>query len=109
MKVAKVITTCFIKRTFRPKTYLVGDPVGYFGHSQVLRSPNEVLDLVKYNIAQEKKTDPGIKKRDLIIINNDVGFKKGNSFLNKISGLKIPHGKIITHTRKNFGMSLVQF
>ena len=105
MKAAKVIATCFVKRTFRPKSYLVGNPLGYFGHSQVLRSPEEVLDLVKYNISLEKKINPGIKKRDLIIINNDVGFKKGNEFIKKISGTKIPFGEIITYNRKNIGMS----
>jgi len=105
MRAAKVIATCFTKRSFRPKTYLIGNPLGYFGHSQVLRSPEEVVDLIKYNIFLEKKVNPGIEKRDLIIVNNDIGYKKGNEFLRKVSGLKIPFGKVITCTRKNTGMS----
>ena len=105
MNVAKVIATCFTKRTLRLKSSLVGDPLGYFGHSQVLRSPEDVVDLIKYNISLEKKINPGISKRDLIIVNNDVGYKNGNNFLREISGLKIPYGKIITCNRKNIGMS----
>jgi hypothetical protein len=105
MYAAKVIATCFVKRELRFKSSLVGDPVGYFNHSQVLKSPEEVVDLIKYNISLEKKVNPGILKRDLIIVNNDVGYKNGNNFLRKISGSKIPFGKIITCNRKNIGMS----
>lgn len=105
MKVAKVITTCFIKRTIRLKSYLNGDPLGFFGHSQIFNSPDEVIDLIKFNISQEKNINPGVKARDLIIVNNDVGNKKGNNFLKKISGIKIPFGKIKVCNRKNIGMS----
>ena len=105
MKVAKIISTCFTKRAYRRKSSLVGDPLGYFGHSQIIETSEDALNLIKFNIQIEKKINPGVKKRDLIIINNDVGFKKGNEFLKKISGTKIPFGKIITSTRKNTGMS----
>jgi hypothetical protein len=105
MKVVKIIATCFVKRNFRQKSYLTGDPLGYFGHSQTFSSPEEILDLINFNILIEKKFNPGVEKRDLIIVNNDVGFKKGNNFLKKISGMKIPFGKIITFNRKNIGMS----
>lgn len=105
MKAAKVIATCFAKRSFRPKTYLIGDPLGYFGHSQVFKNSEDIISLIKFNIAVEKKYKPGIKRRDLIIINNDIGFKKGNEYLKKISGKKIPFGKIIVCNRKNIGMS----
>ena len=105
MKVAKIIATCFAKRNFRQKSYLIGDPLGYFGHSQTFSSQKEILDLIKFNILIEKKINPGVEERDLIIVNNDVGCKKGNNFLKKISGMKIPFGKIITCNRKNIGMS----
>ena len=105
MKAAKVIATSFAKRSFRPKTYLIGDPLGYFGHSQIFRNGDDVINLIKFNIAIEKKNKPGIERRDLIIINNDIGFKKGNNYLKKISGTKIPFGKIIVCNRKNIGMS----
>ena len=105
MKAAKIIATTFAKRSIRPKTYLVGDPIGYFGHSQVYQGGADIISLIKFNISMEKKYIPGIKKRDLIIINNNVGFKKGNEFLKKISGTKIPYGKIIVCNRNNIGMS----
>lgn len=105
MKVAKIISTCFIKRLYRDKTILTGDPLGYFGHSQIFESPQDIIDLIKFNISIEKKTNPGVKSRDLIIVNNDVGYKKGNKFLKKLSGTKIPFGKIKVLNRKNIGMS----
>ena len=49
MYAAKVIATCFVKRQLRLKSSLVGDPLGYFQHSQVLKSPEAVVDLIKYN------------------------------------------------------------
>ena len=105
MKAAKIIATCFAKRSIRLKTYLIGDPLGYFGHSQLFKSHDDIINLIKFNISMEKKNNPGIKRRDIIIINNDVGFKRGNNFLKKISGTKIPFGKIIVCNRKNIGMS----
>jgi|TARA_B100001750_G_C15230206_1_gene457703 hypothetical protein len=78
MKAAKVIATCFAKRSFRLNIYLIGDPVGYFGQSQIFETLNDIIDLIKFNIFIEKKYKTGIKRRDLIIINNDIGFKKGN-------------------------------
>ena len=83
MKVAKIIATSFAKRNFRTKTYLLGSPLGFFGHSQTFGSPQDILNLIKFNISIEKKIDPGVDKRDLIIINNDIGYKKGNTFLKK--------------------------
>tara|TARA_A100001015_G_scaffold275642_1_gene333077 strand:+ start:482 stop:1318 length:837 start_codon:yes stop_codon:yes gene_type:complete len=109
MRVAKVISTCFIRRSIRQKSYLIGEPVGYFGHSQNFQSPEDVINLIKFNISEEKKFNPGVKKRDLIIVNNDVGNKKGNNFLKKLSKIKIPNGKIIVTKRKNFGMSFGAF
>ena len=105
MKAAKIIATCFVKRTFRKKTYLIGNPLGYFGHSQIFKSPKDIIKLIKYNILLEKKINPGIKKRDLIIVSNNTGFVEGERYLKKINQTKIPYGKIITCSRENTGMS----
>ncbi len=105
MRVAKVISTCFIKRSYRANSYLIGDPLGYFGHSQNFQTANDVIKLIKFNISIEKKFNPGVKKRDIIIVNNDVGNKKGNKFLKKLTKVKIPFGKIVILNRKNYGMS----
>jgi hypothetical protein len=104
MKVAKVIATCFTEKKNIEKTYLVGDPVGYFGHSQNCNTASDVIDLIKFNIKQEINCKPGID-RDLIIVNNNVGYDLGNKFIDEISGTKIPGGKIKCITRKNIGRS----
>ena len=104
MKVAKVIATCFLPKVHIDSTYLVGDPLGYFGHSQKSDTPQEVVDLIKFNIKEEKISEPGIS-RDLIIVNNNVNFENGNKFLEDISGSIIPGGKIICITRENIGRS----
>ena len=105
MKVAKVIATCFLPKVHIDSTYLVGDPLGYFGHSQKSDTPQEVIDLIKFNIEEEKISEPGIS-RDLIIVNNNVNFENGNKFLEDISGSIIPGGKIICITRENIGRCL---
>jgi len=105
MKAAKIIATCFAKRSFRSNTYLTGDPLGFFGHSQKFQNEDDIINLLKFNISLEKKINPGINYRDIIIVNNDVGNKKGNNFLKKLSSKKIPFGKIIVCNRKNTGMS----
>ena len=62
MKAAKVIATCFAKRSFRPKTYLIGDPLGYFGHSQVFKNSEDIINLIKFNIAVEKNINQASKE-----------------------------------------------
>ena len=108
MKVAKVIATCFLPKTYVPKTYLVGNPVGYFGHSQKCEKESDVINLIKFNIDEEKKSIPGVS-RDLIVVNNDVNYKEGNEFINSISETIIPGGKIRCITRKNIGRSFGAF
>ena len=83
MKVAKVIATCFLPKTYVPKTYLVGNPVGYFGHSQKCEKESDVINLIKFSIDEEKKSIPGVS-RDLIVVNNDqnsLEYKKWESFV----------------------------
>lgn len=108
MKAAKVIATCFVPKIYVPKTYLVGDPLGYFGHSQNCNTPNDVIDLIKFNIELEKKCDPGTD-RDLIIVNNNVNYEIGNKFLDKISNTQIGNGQIKCVTRENTGRSFGAF
>tara|TARA_B100001250_G_scaffold90877_1_gene75531 strand:+ start:1236 stop:2129 length:894 start_codon:yes stop_codon:yes gene_type:complete len=104
MRVAKVIATCFKQKKKIENTYLVGDPVGYFGHSQNCMNTSDVINLLEFNIEREKNCNPGLD-RDLIIVNSDVGSDKGNKFINDLSGTKIPGGKINCITRKNIGRS----
>ena len=34
MQIAKVVSTCFKRGRVREKTVLIGEPIGYFSHSQ---------------------------------------------------------------------------
>ncbi len=104
MKVAKVIATCFLPKVHIPKSYLVGDPLGYFGHSQKSDTGSDIIDLLKFSIEQEKLYEPGVN-RDLIIVNNNVNYEQGNKFIEDISETDIPFGKIKCITRENIGRS----
>ena len=86
---------------FTKNTYLkliLLEPLGYFGHSQNCNTPNDVIDLIKFNIELEKKCDPGTD-RDLIMVNN-VNYEIGNKFLDKIYDTQIGNGQIKCVTRK---------
>ena len=104
MKAVKIIATCFKSRKVIENTSLVGNPLGFFIHSQNFKNAKEIIDLLKLNIECEIKCDPGYE-RDLIIVNSDIGSTEGNDFLKSVSGMKIPGGKIITFNRKNIGRS----
>jgi len=104
MKVAKVVATCFLPKKFINKSYLVGDPLGFFGHSQKSDNDIDIINLIKFNIEKEKESCPGAD-RDLIIVNSDVNSLKGNKFIKKINGMKIPGGMVRAFTRKNIGRS----
>jgi hypothetical protein len=52
----------------------------------------------------ETKYSPGIK-RDIIIVNNDVGSIEGNKFIEKLNNKEIEGGKVISITRKNIGLA----
>ena len=103
-RIAKVITTCFKRGRVRENTELLGDPPGYFSHSQNFTTVTDTIDLLNFQIDMEEKYTPGIK-RDLIIVNSDVGSKEGNKFIEKLNDKKISNGKIISFTRKNVGLS----
>ncbi len=104
MKAAKIIATCFKSKEIIEKTRLTGDPLGYFYHSQNFTNTNDIINLLKKHIDLENKFDPGFK-RDLIIVNADIGSDKGNKFIEEINNKKINGGKIISYTRNNYGLS----
>ena len=104
MRVAKVIATCFLPKKYINKSYLVGEPLGFFGHSQRGENEDDIIKLIKFNIEKEKQCYAGVD-RDLIIVNSDVNSFKGNKFISELSTTEIPGGKIICITRKNIGRS----
>ena len=108
MKCAKVISVCFIPKKKIEKTYLLGEPLGFFGHSQKSDNPKENIKNIEFLIDYENKYSPGVE-RDLIIVNNDIGNLEGNNFLKKISEKKINKGKIICLNRDNIGRSFGAF
>ena len=104
VKVAKVITTSFIPRVVRERTELCGRPLGYFSHSQNFTTEASIIDLVKFNIEKELECDPGVDV-DLIIVNNDTGWKYGKDYLNSLERTKLKRGNIRVFHRDNFGRS----
>lgn len=104
MRVCKVITTVFAGRTIREHTTELGVPRGFFNHSQNFPTPDSVIDLLKLTISIEKNVDPGVET-DVVIVNNDVNYEKGNAFLNLINDEKIHSGKIRILHRENYGRS----
>lgn len=108
MKCAKVVSICFIPKTKIEKTYLLGEPVGFFGHSQKSDNLKDAINNLNFLIDYENKFNPGVQ-RDLIIVNNDVGNFDGNNYLKKISGKLINNGKIICLNRENIGRSFGAF
>lgn len=104
MKACKVITTCFEGRTVREKTTKLGNPKGYYNHSQNFPTSESVVELIKLIVEQDKIVDPGVPC-DTIIVNNDIGYKDGNDYLESINGEKLHSGKIIILNRENYGRS----
>jgi len=100
----KVITTCFIGRTVRKNTTIGGDPPGPFNHAQNFPTPEAVLELVALIYDLECKVDPGVES-DTIIVNNDVGWEKGNRFLESLHNSKTYSGQLKVVNRENFGRS----
>jgi len=108
MKVCKVITTSFLERKIREETTLCGNPKGLFNHSQNFPTPKSIIELLKLTVSLEEKTDPGILT-DVVIVNNDVGFKEGNDFLNSINNKKFKNGKLKILFKENYGRSFAGY
>jgi len=104
MKIAKVISTCFKRGRIRLNTQLTGDPVGFFSHSQNFTTVSDTISLINYQLKMETKYPPGIK-RDIIIVNNDVGSIEGNKFIEEINNKEIAGGKVFSITRDNVGLA----
>jgi hypothetical protein len=104
IKVAKVVATTFAPRSVREGTTLLGDPLGFFSHSQKFTNFREISDLLKYIINKECSIDPGMNT-DLIIINNDNGNERGRKIINDLNGVNLPRGRVITDSRENIGFS----
>lgn len=100
----KVIVTCFMGREVRKTTTICGLPPGFFNHSQNFPDEDSVLDLVKLNYELECQADPGVEC-DTIIVNNDIGWQKGNDYLNSIDNTDTYGGKLRVLHRKNYGRS----
>ncbi len=104
MKFAKILSTCFARGRVRENTELLGDPPGYFCHSQNFTTLDDTIKLLNYQIKMELKYPPGVS-RDLIIVNSDVGSKEGNAFIDELNNKEINDGKLFSFTRKNVGLS----
>ncbi len=104
MKVAKIITTSFIPREIRENSILCGNPLGYFSHSQNFSTRESIIELLRFNVAEEKKCDPGCDT-DVIIVNNDTGWIPGRDYLDSVDRMKLKHGVIRVLHRENFGRS----
>jgi hypothetical protein len=73
-------------------------------HSMNFPTEDAVLDLIKLNVEQERTVDPGIPC-DTIIVNNDVGWEKGNRYLDSINNSQAHSGIIRVLHRGNWGRS----
>ncbi len=100
----KVITTCFVGREVREDTEFAGDPPGPYIHCQNFATPERVLELVAYIYELERKIDPGVEC-DTVLVNNDVGWKRGNAYLESIRDTKVFAGRLRVIHRENFGRS----
>lgn len=100
----KVITTCFVGRTVRKRTRISGNPPGPFTHCQDFQTPEKVLELVAYVCELERTVDPGVEC-DTILVNNDVGWDRGNTYLESIRDTKTFAGHLRVIHRDNYGRS----
>ena len=59
MKFLKIISSSFHARGVREHSTLIGNPLGFFGHSQKFTSEDDIIKLLKFNLSYENKIDPG--------------------------------------------------
>jgi len=105
MKFLKIISSSFHARGVREHSTLIGNPLGFFGHSQKFTSEDDIIKLLKFNLSYENKIDPGYKRDILIVSSNSKKFDKGKEFLESIHDSKIQNGSLYTMMRENMGYS----
>lgn len=71
-------------------------------------TPEDSLEFLKLQIANEHNTDPGCKL-DVLVVNNDAGIEDYNTYIQSIDNLPAHSGKIRTYTRENLGGSFGAF
>jgi len=103
-KNCKVIATCFVGKRVQEFTQIAGNPPLMIYHAQNFPTAESVLDLIKLNIEQEKTVDPGVPC-DTIIVNNDVGWSKGNEYLDAVNNTAIHSGILRVLHCENWGRS----
>jgi hypothetical protein len=92
-------------RQIREKTTICGDPPGPFMHAQVFPDAESVLELMALVHEFEMKVDPGVEC-DTVIVNNDVGWQRGNAYLAALDGTRTFSGMLKVVSRANYGSSL---
>lgn len=78
--------------------------VSYPAHNQVVNTAEGVLNMLKDLVRLETNQNAGIPL-DIYIVNNDVGYEKGNDWLNTINGIETKNGNIYVMHRPNNGGS----
>ena len=104
MKVAKVIATTFAPRSVRSKTELTGRPLGYFVHPQNFTAGEDIIKLINFTLDIESSLDPGCTT-DIVFVNNQIGWSKGDEFLDSLNGKTLNNGTIRVLHRENIGLS----
>jgi|TARA_B110000438_G_scaffold164717_1_gene157609 hypothetical protein len=105
MKFLKIISSSFHPRSIREHSSLIGNPLGFYGHSQNFTSENDVINLLKFNLNYENLIDPGHDRDILVVSSNSKAFDKGQAYLESINNTKIKRGTIFTMMRENIGYS----
>lgn len=91
----KVIATSFFPRDSRKNAK-------WPNHNQDLEDPSNTLDMLKTLVETERETDSG-SRLDVIIVNNDAGYKPGIEYLNSIHRTATCNGRILVTHRENTG------
>ena len=101
-KCCKILTTYF-----GPRHRRIMD-IGWPFHGQDLPDAESCLTNLKFLVDIEKNLDAGILY-DTIIINNDVGYEEGNSWLDSIHGTETKCGKVYCFHRENKGKNFAGY
>jgi hypothetical protein len=99
MRCCKVIVPCFTEREERLK-------IVFPHHKQLYTTPGGVLEMLKLNVINEV---PCGVPCDTIIVNQDVGYTRGNEYVRSLHGITSLNGRYYTYTRPNIGGSFGGF